>query len=658
MRIRTNSNYKALTLRKNHLVNETLKFLELYLTEKQYPKEILQQVTDSKFISENPDFYCCYPYLFEKYFEIDNPKNLQIVAAAGFLYYRSLLFIDDIFDSGISKGKFNLYFISNICQEECIKLLCSIFSLHSKFWGKWDMRKIEYAKAYILERDLNSNKSYDYFEVIADYKSAFGKIAIDALYNLFPLKKNVLYEDLLNSHKQFYIAFQILDDIKDFREDKINGQFNISDLKLQEQFKKGDNQIDNYSIEERNKLIYLDGVAQDLYLTAISHASEALGFCSDKEQDCLWIIEIERLYNTAINHWLNIDGFLNKALTARNAEVKLKLNNINAAAIKSATDFIISKQKSDGSWEDMLTDAGLSNVWVSSYVLYTLRKINILSSKEFYIAGISFVNKAQSDCSWGYNTKWISDLDSTSFALLSLKNHLNESCYIERWSLRQNNDGGFATYNDENQLLASLGLSDLPDVKGWTQSHLCVSAVCLLVFVEYNRTDAPYKNTRDFIRKQLLSEDEFYFGYWWSESIYTLYYILLSAVNSDDKELIDLVESKMPLLIDKPYNNFFKGLLISTLCLTDRLFNSFNKQLKRLVNELINDQFVDGSWQQGNSLRIPHPSALNVDLKDIVWRKADKGTNILVEDHNRIFTTISCLNAVYSYQQKIGKEDT
>jgi len=92
--------------------------------------------------------------------------------------------------------------------------------------------------------------------------------------------------------------------------------------------------------------------------------------------------------------------------------------------------------------------------------------------------------------------------------------------------------------------------------------------------------------------------------------------------------------------------------------LTDRLFNSFNKQLKQLVNELINDQYLDGSWQQGNSLRIPHPSTLNVALKGIVWRKADKGTNILVEDHNRIFTTISCLNAVYSYQQKIGKEDT
>jgi len=249
----------------------------------------------------------------------------------------------------------------------------------------------------------------------------------------------------------------------------------------------------------------------------------------------------------------------NEALTAKNAEVILKPKNTNVATIKSATDFIISKQKSDGSWEDMLTDAGLSNVWVSSYVLYTLRKINILSSKEFYIAGISFVNKAQSDCSWGYNTKWISDLDSTSFAHLSLKNHLNDSCYIEKWSLHQNNDGGFATYNDENQLLASLGLSELPDVKGWTQSHLCVSVVCLLVFVEYGITGAHYRNTRNFILKQLLSEDEFYFGYWWSESIYTLYYVLLSAVNSDDKELIVLVESKVPLLIGKPYNNFLRA---------------------------------------------------------------------------------------------------
>jgi len=101
-------------------------------------------------------------------------------------------------------------------------------------------------------------------------------------------------------------------------------------------------------------------------------------------------------------------------------------------------------------------------------------------------------------------------------------------------------------------------------------------------------------------------------------------------------------------------NNYFKGLLLSTLCLTDFMFDKFNKNAIKLYYDIINNQYSDGSWNESYSLRIPHPSTLSIHNRINIWSKANKGTNILVKDHNRFFTTISCLTALNLYEKRIS----
>ena len=134
--------------------------------------------------------------------------------------------MDNVLDQQSSKSE--LILLSSICQEECIKILTTIYPLNSPFWKTWNQRRNEYLYAYQLDKAPHKVNSYDDFEVLADYKSAFGKIPIDCLYLLSGNKNETLYNSLLLSHKYFYCGLQILDDVNDIREDFKNKQFNIA----------------------------------------------------------------------------------------------------------------------------------------------------------------------------------------------------------------------------------------------------------------------------------------------------------------------------------------------------------------------------------------------------------------------------------------------
>ena len=43
---------------------------------------------------------------------------------------------------------------------------------------------------------------------------------------------------------------------------------------------------------------------------------------------------------------------------------------------------------------------------------------------------------------------------------------------------------------------------------------------------------------------------------------------------------------------------------------------------------------------------------IDVNNKDIAWTKDSKGTNIMVSDYNRLFTTASCLTALKKYEER------
>lgn len=58
---------------------------------------------------------------------------------------------------------------------------------------------------------------------------------------------------------------------------------------------------------------------------------------------------------------------------------------------------------------------------------------------------------------------------------------------------------------------------------------------------------------------------------------------------------------------------------------------------------LLSQQFKDGSWRGDHILQIPH-THIHEPGEITEWKLGSFGTGITVDDHNRIFTTVTVLN--------------
>lgn len=642
------------TALKKHMIEN----ISLLLKRQHLAEEHIQEILNEDFISKNPEFYLYYPFLFNTLFNYYDEDTLTQISIAGFLYYKSIIFLDDIFDNTKSKNKFYKYIIANICQEETIKILTGVFGVESEFWTLWNRRKIEYAKAFKIGSSDFKKFDYPTFEMLADYKCAFGKIGIDALYILTDKQHRETYKKVLTSHKLFYIAFQITDDVSDFREDAENQQQNIANTFLEAHFNDLQGSLNDYTVSEQNKLIYLEGIVNQLYEIGLQKILEASSFFKE-HQNSLWYIEILRLRFTLNHTLLNTRGFLKHREIIKNQSSSIVSKpKLLADAIKSGIRYILTEQETDGSWKDYFNNAGISNIWTTAYVLSQLPDVK---QKEF-IQGrndaTNFLIKNQNpDGLFGYNDLWISDADSSTFSFLALqKNKLLAAPDLDEWSTYQNENGGFSTYKNTTEFLISIGLKDSLRAQGWVNSHSCVSAAAYF-FLAHEHTSIPaFSKLRAYLFKELKSASDLY-SYWWTEPVYTLSYLYKGCVITKDVELQYLcegmIDAETAKMLDKiktkeAINFFYLGLLIQTLLASKKMTITHKNSIDIFIELLLAQQFKDGSWRSSFSLRMPEPVTMNPE-KITDWKKDTVGINILVEDFHRLFTTSVCLAALDSY---------
>ncbi len=654
--IQTNlHNNSFLKLKENFII-----LLKNYLSQQKLPIEIINQIQNRDFIDYNPIFYTYYPYLFNEAFSIKKKEVLDSLSLAGFLYYKALITIDNLFDKKSSSNSFQRYLIANICQEEAIKVLSSLFPKNSPFWDTWNLRKVEYMKAYQMDKGFHKITSYKEYESLADYKSAFGKIAIDSLYFLSGETHKEAYQKILKSHKYYYTAFQILDDIRDFQEDFENNQFNLALFELQQQVSK--KEINNTPLRNLKQKIYQEGIVNKLQEKALEYINK-----SSLVKNSLflnqWNFEIQTLHNDIVSHKLIVKGFikeftsLNKLSTTKNKNK----NNINNA-ITLGENFILNSQNKDGSWEDYLNiTAGTSNTWTTAFILNYISDNFKKNNKEKIILAAQFLKKASiSSNLWGYNNKWIADADSTTFTFLALikSGETFTSKELSNWYTYQNNDGGFTTYNNEEEVIISLR-NIVEDAKGWTSSHFCVSATAYYFLSKEKIVNQQYSLLRKYLIEQLSTPENCY-SYWWTDIIYTLSFLIKGSEIIDDFEIkkltYDLLEKYlMSNKIEKfisDENTFYLGLLLDCICSSDFLYKVHQESAKKISSFLISNQMTDGSWLPSYALRIPQTKLRNPNSSDISWRRSNKGTNIVLDNFNRQFTSIVCLSGLTHFYNK------
>ncbi|MDT0641960.1 prenyltransferase/squalene oxidase repeat-containing protein [Zunongwangia sp. F363] len=602
-------------------------------------------IADDEFIEGNPIFYIYYPRLFSSAFNKLEAKDIELLCIAGYLYYRSTLFLDNIIDKNSKKG----LFLALLCQEEATKIMASIFDLDSGYWNLWNLRRQEYLKAIQIEKELfetRANISLQKYHELADFKAAFGKSAIDALFVASGEIKEKDFKKLLKSHSYFSVAFQINDDVLDFKEDFKNGQFNLAVKEM------GKSISESTSVDELNKLFYIRGHAKKLFTGAIEYLDKAILEVKNIEVP-QWIFEINMLKRKFHSSIVEIDNYLkrlNREITL--SDKKNSEQNINAG-IYSAIDFLRNSQNEDGSWEEYVNQGGISDIWSTAYITSKLSEKNLADAFEpEVLKAISFLKDSKQNI-WGYNSTWIGDADTTNFVLLSffLKGLPFDDSALNEWIKFFKNDQGFSTYKSPNLLKKSLADEKISNVTRWISGHQCVSAVSFYYLTISEKFPLEHSKLNNFFNRHLRNDSVK--SFWWTSNIYTLYYLCksysllkkTSVVNKIANKIAD-IQNEDGSFSDKYGPNFF----ITALALEILIHNckKFENHLHKGINFLLKNQYSDGSWENSNSLQIPDPAEKD---NDKYFPISTHGTSVRAREFNRLFTTVSILGTLTSYEK-------
>jgi hypothetical protein len=300
-------------------------------------QQVNQIIEKLKSTDSSPKYYRNYPRLFQAYFPNVQEQYVNELCDAGYLYYRSILMVDSLFDD---KKISNAPLIFHL-QEETIKILTSIYGRDSEFWKFWQLRKNEYYEAVAIEKKLtHENAHRSVYEDLADKKSAFGKIAIDSLFVLYGKKDNELHESLLKSHALFSVGFQLYDDVKDFREDIDRNQFNWAVYTLSQQVN-----FAEYDVNTLNKYLYIKGVGQELLQKSMTFFDKAIDILKPYNIESEWISTVQDMRTTISLYLDSTEGYLKTII--KKLELKRQINpmkffdyNISNPTIQKGLDYI------------------------------------------------------------------------------------------------------------------------------------------------------------------------------------------------------------------------------------------------------------------------------------------------------------------------------
>lgn len=599
-----------------------------------------------------------YSYLKPAFPPID-PLNLQKLERASLLFFQSLLSFDNAIDKPQAPDFRNFIKDGFLLHELAIRELTDIFTSDSLFWKSFDLIKKKYFLALQIEDELiNERKilSFDTFSKLAEGKSIFCTAAVDALCSITNDYSNE--ECLKNSILQLHIGFQFLDDIDDFSLDLKTNQPNLAVSMVRKYVQENGINISPENSISYHKLLFISGTATNILEMSIQSFEKAvlklknIPLIEYKEYVHNYIIKCKKLIISIGQALLKAEQkkklSLNKITLSQQKSFKTKLNS----TVELAYKFLYSQLDNDYLWRDFLTSMGQSSFWVTGYVGFFLSEIrcsnHLLKKVAANLSNAEFTS---------YNNEMIQDADSSSFCIgfLSQQDKPISDELIQNWIRHCNESGGWRTYLDINTLKKRLELPFDYSVTGWTKPHLCVTAAAANVLLHYKASfNDLLEKTLSFLANHQ-SLEGFWQSYWWTSPIYATSLALQAFVKAGNKYHSEITKSIEWLLSLQtkdgcwlnPYTNlpsaFYTALSIKALIVTRDSIS--NQAIEKGTNWLIENQYSDGSWQCQHILRIPSPDSENPELLKN-WRKGSFGVNTIVDDHRRIFSTVTALNSL------------
>lgn len=628
-----------------------------------------QRLMDEKKLGITTQVYLFYPELFWNIFSDGHDseageEELSKLCIAGYLYFGSILLQDKLLDTRVVSGYESVLQISWM-QEECLRILSTIFPPDAPFWNLWVERRNEYFSSVGLQTQETPLTLSEY-EHLADGKSAFGKVAIDCCYSLFKTKRNQAYHHrLVQSHAYFSMGVQVLDDIEDMEEDFNTRQINLV-LQWARSKAREKSIPDLNNIRDIKKFVYVSGVYGNLIDLACDYLQKALHEIKDIPKSEKWKACIQYKLRKALQR-KQVFTIYTKELYAKMHYSTTPLCEHNlvtpAGCLEKAMKFVFDQQEADGQWTDMVTNAGFSNVWTTGFVLSNV------SGSEAYPAeknkAIAFLLENQIQHSlWGYSQRWnVADADSSTNVLMALyRNNVLDNRLIKQWIEKFKVEDGFTTYADEAILRQAL--PEFKNFDGWTRAHECVSALAFyFVSMLPGTCDEEYEQLK-YILLGACDHDTLLEGYWWTSPLYASTYLVRGILagektNTLSKTVTNVIDRMLKKRNDDGSfgtafdreSAFYTALVLDMLCTTRNVYSAYKKDADELATWLMHNQLTDGSFYPSYILRVPAPDIREPSDIENWSTEAAMPVNVVKKDIMRLYTAAVVCSAMMKYNK-------
>lgn len=589
-------------------------------------------------------------------------EQFQSLSFAVYGYFRAMLLMDKFLDEPQSMEGGDIFNFLSL-NEACIKELSFLFQREDNFWKNFDKAKIEYFKAIKFEKSewakLMTIDRED-FERLAENKSAsLCYPLIEALESLQTQNthRSKLLKDFL---KHLHIAFQYQDDLSDFKKDIDNKQQTYAHFLL------------NLSLQKNGMSQDISSAFKHKYLFTSGIYSQLL-FCSRQNLEICYEtaskLKLSDLADFIVNELQNLDirlkeielliqktkTKLHKSNELRSPNEEINIESINKS-INEGVAFIERNIGEDELWADFMTTAGTGKYWVTFYIAYQL------ATAEFNLPALEKIYDRIFDLqlTGSYNESIPEDGDTLNFMVGFMKSYKG-SMPLEakqNWLKHMKPNGGWATYIHEAALRSRLNLHDNVSMAGWTSPKTCLTATACKMLSFFEGFEKEKSDTEQYLRGNQ-NKDGYWESYWWTSPIYATSWAIQSLCRINENEEYCNRANKWLLnnqIENGAWLNPFTGEASSfyTAYAVNGLLafkpEKHLEELKKAAEWLIQKQMMDGSWQTSRVLAIP---ATDVEDPSKVrhWRKSSFGVNVIVDDHNRVFTAATVLNALWNYRK-------
>lgn len=334
-------------------------------------------------------------------------------------------------------------------------------------------------------------------------------------------------------------------------------------------------------------------------------------------------------------------------------------------AQEKAFDFLMTMRRPDGLWHDFQTLAGTSNDWVSGVVIHALSLAGHGQwSQDINRSLTTLLRRQRPNGGWSYNEQVPTDCDSTAWVLQALQTgaRWRASALLRgaRYLLRHQDPltGAFSTYAPSDHIERTIEAAPGETV-GWLGGHLGVSCVSLqsLLGLGVAPTALRVHATCHYIQRERQSNG-LWSCYWWRGWGYATHHALRALAMAEDLSstmtisvAAAILERQRPdgswgLDADGGEPSAFETVqMLQSLLLLAALEPNLETDVDRGIRALLAFQKRDGSFAPLPILRLPAPMAMDAHVDD-AWRVDWPGTQVLVSDCERVFTTACALAAL------------